>query len=48
MQLFNLAAARVVSIWIETQDTFPTVDDYSVQFIVDLVTFGLLHRKDEV
>ena len=48
MQLLNLAAAHVVSIWIETPETFPTVDDYSVQFIVDLLTFGLLHRKDEV
>ena len=48
LQLFNLAAARVINIWIDSPETFPSVDGYSVQFIVDLLIFGLLHRKDEM
>jgi len=46
LQLFNMAAGRVVDIWIN--EGFPIVDELSVQFVVDLLTFGMIHRKDEI
>ena len=46
-QLFNLAAEQVVDIWTR-KDTFPSVDQHSIRFIIDILTFGLIHRKDEV
>ena len=46
LQLFNMAAVRVVDMWIN--EGFPIVDDLSVKFVVDLLTFGMIHRKDEM
>ena len=46
LQLFNIAAVRVVDMWIN--EGFPIVDDLSVKFVVDLLTFGMIHRKDEM
>lgn len=46
LQLFNFAAERVISIWIK--HSFPLQDHYTVKFLVDLITFGLIHRRDEV
>lgn len=46
-QLFNLAAEQVVDIW-TNKDTLPSVDQHSIRFIIDILTFGLIHRKDEV
>ena len=46
LQLFNLAAERVIDIW--TNEAFPLKDPYSIQFIFDILIFGLIHRRDEV
>lgn len=46
LQLFNFSAERIVDIWIN--QAFPSNDSYTIQFIVDLVTFGLIHRRDEM
>lgn len=46
LQLFNYAAERVIDNW--TKQHFPPNDSYTVQFIVDLITFGQIHRRDEV
>jgi len=46
LQLFNMAAGRMVDMWIN--EGFPIVDDLSVKFVVDLLTFGMIHRKDEM
>lgn len=45
--LFNLAAERVIDVWTEQPDSF-TLDQFSIRCIVDLLTFGLIHRKDEM
>ena len=44
--LFNLAAQLMIDAW--TGGSFPLVDAHSVQFVVDLVTFGSVHRRDEM
>ncbi len=46
LQLFNFAAERVIDIW--TSEAFPLKDPYSIQFLVDVIIFGLIHRRDEV
>ena len=46
LQLFNFAADQVIRVWID--ESFPSIDSYTVQFVVDLVTFGQIHRRDEM
>ena len=45
--LFNLAAEQIVNAWTTTGSS-PSVDQYSVRFVVDAVTFGLIKRRDEM
>ena len=47
LQLFNIGVERVINIWMD-DNTFPIVDELSVQFIVDVLTFGMIHRRDEL
>ncbi|KZS02969.1 putative Methyltransferase TARBP1 [Daphnia magna] len=46
LQLFNFSAERIIDIW--TTTAFPSNDSYTIQFIVDLISFGLIHRRDEM
>lgn len=46
LMLFNLPAERVIDQWIN--HAFPSIDELSINFLADILTFGQVHRRDEM